>query len=270
MASKAGYESSSGFVVSTEATLELLGYVNGRVRGFGDYVLEKRGDSTIEVDLNSLDQFAGSGATGDLTVYLKSSDQLAILGDAVYGSPKMVDGRFAQVIDSDNGRLQVISERPWQNVMLNGDANHDSEISVVDALAVLNHLATFGAELSASPVISDFRGTFPDVSGDNFTTVFDALLILNQLALVGSAEGEAEGEAGLFPVLAESQDWSAETEVAVESLTIPKCLPEKLVAVSHPADQAILELYSPPAVADDGTFDDAGESGLKLMGADWM
>jgi hypothetical protein len=56
------------FVVKTATTLELLGYINGRVFGFEEYVLESQGDSRIEVDLNSLGDFAGSGETGELTV----------------------------------------------------------------------------------------------------------------------------------------------------------------------------------------------------------
>ena len=270
MAAKAGYESSSAFVVVAEATLQLLGYINGRAKAFDGYVLKAKDDSTIEVDLNGLDQFVGSGENGDLTVYLTSGDQLEILGDAVYGSPKMVGGRFAQVIRLDEGRLQVVSERPWQNVMLNGDANHDSEITVADALAILNHLAVFGTALPENPVIEDFRGTFPDVSGDNVTTAFDALLILNGLALVGAAEGEGS----LYPLVAEPQDLSADAEAVelwvVENPAVANRFPAKLAAVSHPADQAILELYSSPAAVNEMMADDAHESGLKLLGANWI
>ena len=270
VAAKAGYESSSAFVVVAEATLQLLGYINGRAKAFDGYVLKAKDDSTIEVDLNGLDQFVGSGENGDLTVYLTSGDQLEILGDAVYGSPKMVGGRFAQVIRLDEGRLQVVSERPWQNVMLNGDANHDSEITVADALAILNHLAVFGTALPENPVIEDFRGTFPDVSGDNVTTAFDALLILNGLALVGAAEGEGS----LYPLVAEPQDLSADAEAVelwvVENPAVANRFPAKLAAVSHPADQAILELYSSPAAVNEMMADDAHESGLKLLGANWI
>ena len=83
------------------------------------------------------------------------------MGDAIYASPEMVGDQFAQVITSDESKLQIVSERPWQNVILESDANHNGDISVADALAILNHLSAFGSDLPAEPVLANFRGIFP-------------------------------------------------------------------------------------------------------------
>jgi hypothetical protein len=257
------------FVVKTATTLELLGYINGRVFGFEEYVLESQGDSRIEVDLNSLGDFAGSGETGELTVYVKSGDQFKVLGDAIYASPEMVGDQFAQVITSDESKLQIVSERPWQNVILESDANHNGDISVADALAILNHLSAFGSDLPAEPVLANFRGIFPDVSGDNIATALDALLVLNGLALVGDAEGE-ERE---LPMLAEP---AAAFEAAMlselrlrENPASTTRLPVKLVSIFHPTDQAILDMYSSPDSSDDVNIEDKNEPVWEILGSNW-
>ena len=257
-------------VVKTATTLELLGYINGRVFGFEEYVLESQGDSRIEVDLNSLGDFSGSDETDNLAVYVKSGDQFKVLGDAVYGSPEMVGGQFAQVIASDEGKLQVVSERPWQNVVLQGDANHNGDISVADALVILNHLSAFGNALPAEPVLADFRGVFPDVSGDNFATALDALLVLNGLALVSDAEGEDEG----LPMFVELADSFETNDVAGLRLrkgpASPSRLPVKLVSVFHATDHAILDLYSSPDPGDDVMTKEKDEPGWEMLGSSWI
>ena len=257
------------FVVKTATTLELLGYINGRVFGFEEYVLESQGDSKIEVDLNSLGDFSGSDETGDLTVYVQSGDQFKVLGDANYASPEMVGDQFAQVITSNEGTLQVVSERPWQNVVLRGDANHSGDISVADALAILNHLSAFGSDLPAEPVLADFRGVFPDVSGDSLATAFDALLVLNGLALVSDAEGEGRD----FPMLVEPVGAFEANEFSElrlrENDTSTTRLPVKLVSVFHPTDHAILDMYSAPDSSDGVKIEDKDEPFWEILGSNW-
>ena len=272
VAAKAGFESSSAFIVTKADTLELLGYINGRLVAFEEFVLDFTGDSSIEVDLNSLGQFAGSGENGGLIIYLKSGDQLNILGDAISTAPgvSMVGGKFAQVIDSNEGRLKIVSERPWQNVMLSGDVNADGVISVADALGVLNHLASFESDLPAKPVLADFRGTFPDVSGDNSASALDALLVLNRLALGGVAEGENSWPS-LFSGSSNSVTVTGAAQLrSLESNAFQNALPEKLASVSHPSDDAIRELYSLPNVDNELMVDEGEEFTWKPLGTNWF
>ena len=269
---KAGFESSSAFVVTKGGTLELLGYINGRFVGFEESVLNSAGDSTIEVDLNSLDQFAESGENGGLIVYLKSGDQLNILGDAISAAPRvsMVRGMFGQVITSNEGRLKIVSERPWQNVMRSGDVNADGVVSVADALVVLNHLALSGSDLSAKPVLADFRGTFPDVSGDNSATALDALLVLNGLALVGVGEGE-DSWPSMFSGSSSSVTAIVKAQVrTMENVALQNGFPEKLASVSHPSDDAIRELYSLPNVDNEAIVGESEQSAWKPLVANWF
>jgi len=259
-------------VVNAETTLELLDYINGRVFGFEDYVLQSQGDATIQVDLNSLGQFAASGEASVLNLHVQSGDQFQVLGDGAYASPEMVGGQFAQVIVSSEGSLRVVSERPWQNVVLSRDVNYNGKISVADSLAVLNHLLAHGSELPATPTLADFRGIFPDVSGNGLVTALDSLLVLNRLALVHGAEGE-----GIWvPWLVESTNTSETADS--QTLRLEECLPTveqsplKVVLMSHAADQAILDLYSSPdatddVVGDEVNRDEEGQSVWELVGS---
>ena len=258
-------------VVNSEMTLELMDYLNGRVFGFEEYVFPLQ-ESAIEVDLNSLDQVAGSGESAIVTLYVASGDQLKISGDGVYASPEMVGGQFAQVIVSAEGRLRVVTQSPWQNAVNQADVNLNGEISVADALAVLNDLSMFGSDLPATPALTDFRGVFPDVSGDGFTTTLDALLVLNRIAFVSDAEGEAEW---LQISANTSKSFKAAGASALELRVCPTS-PEqsllKLASTSHPADQAIVDLYSSPVatdeVASDGVIsDEKGQSAWEMLGS---
>ena len=258
-------------VVNSEMPLELMDYLNGRVFGFEEYVFPLQ-ESAIEVDLNRLDQVAGSGESAIVTLYVASGDQLKILGDGVYASPEMVGGQFAQVIVSAEGRLRIVTQSPWQNVVNQADVNLNGEISVADALAVLNDLSMFGSDLPATPALTDFRGVFPDVSGDGFTTALDALLVLNRIAFVSDAEGETEW----LQMSANTSESSKAAGASALELGLCPTSPEqsllKVASTSHPADQAIVDLYSSPVATDEVASDEVisdgkGQSAWEMLGS---
>ncbi|MGI9469529.1 MAG: dockerin type I domain-containing protein, partial [Rubripirellula sp.] len=240
------------FVVNTETTFELLEYINGRVFGFEEYVLQPQEGAVIEVDLNRLGQFAASGEAVVLDLYVKEAEQFAVLGEGLSGSPEMVGGQFAQVIVSEGGMLRVLSERPWQNVIQPVDPNHDGEVTALDALVILNHLGVYGSFLPEAPTLADFRGLFLDVSGDGHATPLDSLLVLNQIASTDNSEGEGS-EFPMIGDIAKSRgtakslgtgDWQSIQADGLLSTREPSLM--KSVSISHPADQAIRDLYSLP------------------------
>ncbi len=150
-------------MVNTETTFELLEYINGRVFGFEEYVLQPQEGAVIEVDLNRLGQFAASGEAVVLDLYVKEAEQFAVLGEGLSGSPEMVGGQFAQVIVSEGGMLRVLSERPWQNVIQPVDPNHDGEVTALDALVFLHPFGVYGCFLPEIPTLADFRDLFLNV-----------------------------------------------------------------------------------------------------------
>ncbi|MBD54560.1 MAG: hypothetical protein CMM05_05690, partial [Rhodopirellula sp.] len=202
-----------------------------------------------------------------LDLYVKAAEQLEVLGEGFYEPPEMVGGQFAQVIVSDEGRLRVISERAWQNVLRPCDTTHDGDVTTLDALVVLNHLRVYGSELPEAPILADFGGVFPDVSGDGRATAFDSLLVLNQIVSMDSPEGESS-ELSVprdFAKWLQVADWQANP--TDELLATWQPLPMKVASVSHPADQAIHDLYSTTDATLDMKTDDEIEHVGDLLGS---
>ncbi|MGB0758057.1 MAG: dockerin type I domain-containing protein, partial [Rubripirellula sp.] len=258
------------FVMNSQTTFELFEYISGRVFGFEQYVLQTQGPATTQVDLDRLGQFTSSGEAAVLDLYVQGAEQFKVFGESWYGSPEMVGDRFAQVVVSDGGRLRVVSERPWQNVKQPSDTNHDGDVSVLDALVVLNHLAVYGSDLPETPTLADFGGVFLDVTGDGLATALDSLRVLNHLA----ARAGAEGEGAELPMVRdfmkshESERCSTLQDDQLPSSREPSVI--KVVSTSHPADEAIRDLYySPEATAEISQADaieSSGDSwGLKIV-----
>ena len=255
------------FVVNAETTFELLEYIDGRVFGFEEYVLQPQGPAKIEVDLNKLGQLAVAGEAVVLDLYVEAAEQLEVLGEGFYESPEMVGGQFAQVIFSGEGRLRVISERAWQNVMRPSDANHDGGVTTLDALVVLNHLRVYGNDLPEDPTLGDFGGVFVDVSGDGWATPLDSLLVLNQVESMNNLEGESSD----LPMARDFAKWLQVADFQVNQndgqFAIWKPSLMKVVSGSHPADQAIQDLYSSPDATVEMANDDESELVEDLLGS---
>ncbi|MGI9445403.1 MAG: DUF4465 domain-containing protein [Rubripirellula sp.] len=255
------------FVVNAETTFELLEYIDGRVFGFEEYVLQPQGSAKIEVDLNKLGQLAEAGESVVLDLYVEAAERLEVLGEGLYESPEMVGGQFAQVVVSDEGRLRVISERAWQNVMRPSDANHDGGVTTLDALVVLNHLRVYGNDLPEDPTLGDFGGVFVDVSGDGWATPLDSLLVLNQVESMNNLEGESSElpMARDFAKWLQVADWQMNQNDGQFAIWKPSLM--KVVSGSHPADQAIQDLYSSPDATVEMANDDESELVGDLLGS---
>ena len=256
-------------VVNTSTTLELLDYIEGRVFGFEEYVLQSNGNSRIEIDLDSIGEFVGSAESEELTVYVSSGEQIRMLGEFVYGAPELEADRFTQVIANDEGRLRVVSERPWQNAAIETDADLNGLVTVADALHILNHIGVFGSDVPESPVLADFRGGLPDVSGDNAVTAKDALFVLNKLALVD----ESEGEDGRFAIQAQAENPALLVRGSTtqsSAILGPGSNPRKIASLSNSVDHAIRDLYSSTEAVED--VKDEAEAGdvWELLDSEWL
>ena len=256
-------------IVNTSTTLELLDYIEGRVFGFEEYVLQSNGNSRIEIDLDSIGEFVGSAESEELTVYVSSGEQIRMLGEFVYGAPELEADRFTQVIANDEGRLRVVSERPWQNAAIETDADLNGLVTVADALHILNHIGVFGSDVPESPVLADFRGGLPDVSGDNAVTAKDALFVLNKLALVD----ESEGEDGRFAIQAQAENPALLVRGSTtqsSAILGPGSNPRKIASLSNSVDHAIRDLYSSTEAVED--VKDEAEAGevWELLDSEWL
>ncbi|MEM6469158.1 MAG: tandem-95 repeat protein [Planctomycetota bacterium] len=97
-----------------------------------------------------------------------------------------LDGRVSSPGSVD---VRVVSSR-LQNPDLRFDVNDDGNISPIDALLVINHIARSGEP--SIPVTNDDIGpNFYDVNGDQLISPIDALGVITELGrIVGSGEGE--------------------------------------------------------------------------------
>ncbi|WP_436714795.1 tandem-95 repeat protein [Roseiconus lacunae] len=99
-------------------------------------------------------------------------------------------------------RVQVSGSR-LQNPDLNADVNDDGNISPIDALLVINHLARSGQ--GSVPVTNqDVGPPYYDVNGDQLISPVDALAVINELARRQSSGGFGEGEATTEQLLDEA------------------------------------------------------------------
>ena len=231
-------------IIYTETALKLSEFIDGRIFDFEEYVLQTDSAAKIQVDLSDMEQITGGSEPAVLTLYVQSGNQCEFVGSGTYLPPVMLGGQFAQVLATDDGQVQVISERPWQNAFDVLDVNQNGEVSVMDALAILNDLSAFGEELPASPTLEDFRGVYIDVSGDGRGSVLDALLVLNKLSRLDNSEGESIS----IPVPLSNQIVNAFTIAIDVSRSEPglgfEAVNPKIVLVSNPTDEAIREMYS--------------------------
>ena len=110
-----------------------------------------------------------------------------------------VDGKRGDSDLSENGVISdpggpAIAENPWQNPTGRGDVNHDGEVTPLDALLVINHLAQFPAHALPQFVAAgeQLAERFWDVSGDEMVSPLDALHVINLLAAeLNRAESES-------------------------------------------------------------------------------
>ncbi len=95
-----------------------------------------------------------------------------------------------ELLAGDTGAIAA----PWHNSLNPRDVNHDSRVSPIDALLVINDLVSHGvhtvpspsvAGLTAAPAAAPATSTnlsFLDVNGDNRVSPLDAITVINALA----------------------------------------------------------------------------------------
>ena len=127
------------------------------------------------------------------------------------------------------------------------DANHDGGVTTLDALVVLNHLRVYGNDLPEDPTLGDFGGVFVDVSGDGWATPLDSLLVFES-SRVDEQPGRWKAAICPWPVhfakWLQVADWQVNQNDGQFAIWKPSLM--KVVSGSHPADQAIQDLYSSP------------------------
>lgn len=172
---------------------------------FDGYVAIQADGAAVDLagDPRSRPFVGDANGDGRLDVFVGAQDGLVRLFTALT-DPKETDGP-----DNNEGEpgetythtFRVVS--PWQCPHHKNDVDGDGRITVLDVLALVNHLTTNGAhELSEAPAPPNAPPPYLDCNGDGNVSTLDVLQVVIDLGTFGPralAEGEGEGE-GTWPV----------------------------------------------------------------------
>lgn len=89
----------------------------------------------------------------------------------------------------------------FQNPSNRYDVNGNTEVTVLDALRVINQLSFRDGVFAVDPAVEPFSGNYWDTNGDYLVTALDALLVINELSRRQRAM-ESEGEFAVDSLLA--------------------------------------------------------------------
>lgn len=149
--------------------------------------LSGNGASTLQIGSAAL-----AGAEGPVRIRVDADDSVAFDGEWTVGTPVFVDGVFVHQMTKDGVTVQVENVVPHANPGNLFDVNRDGNVSVLDALLVINEMSRGGGGALDSPIETDDLSQFKyrDVTNDNVLSVLDALRVINEISRQ-SAEGES-------------------------------------------------------------------------------
>tara|TARA_R110002049_G_scaffold285698_4_gene467102 strand:- start:273992 stop:277405 length:3414 start_codon:yes stop_codon:yes gene_type:complete len=150
----------------------------------------------LVIDRPSLDAIDPDG--GGLVVTGGTGDRIDLLDAELWrmGEPLVVAGFFFTRIETGLKFIQTDLPTAWHNYVRPSDVNGDGEVSVGDALRVINELklrrfSDPDTDLMDDPASFDpFPGVYPDHNADGRTSPLDALRVINELSRQGTGEGE--------------------------------------------------------------------------------
>ena len=153
-----------------------------------------------------------------------------------------------------------------QNQNDNEDVNGDGFVSPIDALIVINDLATLGEGESSGSGSGD--GYYPDVNGDFKVTAQDAALVLRRLALNNNSNNGGSGEQ-VAPVWeVEDRLVSGSTDAVFADLGIGDLSSTDKIAITD-CPKAPDEVLAPSTTdSDTDTRDDDENDVLNLLAGD--
>ena len=95
-----------------------------------------------------------------------------------------------------DGAMQ--SQKPWQNSQDELDTDNNTDVTLLDALTILNELNSAGSYELPPPTTNSTPPPYYDCNGDGYVTPLDALLVINYLN-DRSSPAVGEGETPAIP-----------------------------------------------------------------------
>ncbi|MDA9857481.1 GEVED domain-containing protein [Rubripirellula sp.] len=211
-----------------------------------EFDLTSAGETRITMDAAGVVALSPDNST--VTVRLEANDSIRFTDNPDWrmGAPRVTDGEFLLVIESQTSaaQVEVATTQPWQNPLDPSDIDNGGSVTAGDALLIINELGrrAFSDRVTQELVnpldVVSWPGSYYDQNGSNSVTSLDALRVINRLA---RDVAEGEGEAIVF--VDRNEDLSRtdstrrlEDQQELLGLTAPK--PSKLQFVSEPTGVA--------------------------------
>lgn len=164
--------------------------------GVESFVLDAIVGTQLQFVDEALHTIAGSGV---FRLVHGQLDGVTYVGDWSVDSPKFDDGTFLHILTSGDSTLEIVNTRPWRNPLNPYDVGHDGMVSPLDALRILNRIATDGYEQKPPNQNDNPFGYYFDVNGDNWITLLDALNVINRIAVLSYSSVQAESASFVRP-----------------------------------------------------------------------
>ena len=145
--------------------------------------------------------------------------------------PTVIDeGVFYRSVVHESGaneRINLDLPRPWQNNIRPSDVNNNGNVSVVDALTIINELARkrflfiSTNELFDPLNVREFPDLYVDQNGDDHLTPLDALGVINEIArsrVRGLREGESTNFDHLIAKTSDDRKLGNDSDALLESV----------------------------------------------------
>ncbi|MDV6032433.1 MAG: hypothetical protein F9B45_20575 [Phycisphaera sp. RhM] len=150
-----------------------------------------------------VDDLTSISTSQSVTVIAASREQLQFNDRSAWrmGDAFEQDGKFYRQLVSPgtlSPAIVIDLPNPWQNVVTTTDVDNDGSTSPIDALIVINRIATqvdpSGTTLPDPLSLPQWPGNYYDANGDLEISPLDALVVINAVARQDEGERAAESE----------------------------------------------------------------------------
>ncbi len=167
--------------------------------------LQPGSDFEPDTTLTPLLVAAAKGNVELVTIVVDNTDPIVADDGWQYSRSASTSDGFSRILAAGTTEVAIIGGGDWTNPIEKHDVDTKNGVTALDALIILNHLATRqfivegSSELVDAASVSEFPNFFYDTTGGGDATALDALRVINFIAQQ-NLSGESENvEAGLFP-----------------------------------------------------------------------
>ncbi|WP_167546928.1 M60 family metallopeptidase [Stieleria maiorica] len=128
----------------------------------------------------------------ELDLDLRGAIPAVFVGKWGASEPIILDDSTSHSLVSPSGRITLRNDTPWTNPVLAFDVNRDGVVTPIDALGVINFIASHPDTTQLSPPTTLRGFAYVDVSADQTATPLDALRVINHIARTSTTTQQSD------------------------------------------------------------------------------